>query len=145
MICPRRTPDPYKICNLPEEDEWHANGTCSFCGSLSPDRFFELIGQGMKLGPTDKNYKVYIDEPNPSSGQTVVVGHRSGPDGEEAIHGTAPEFHARKFYFQHLDEDEQLRFVKLSNDKALQIDYPGYFYVHPYFMRPMVHGITMAE
>lgn len=41
-------------------DHWRADGTCSYCGSLSPERFLELAESGVELGPTDKNYKVYV-------------------------------------------------------------------------------------
>lgn len=41
----------------------------------------------------------------------------------------------RKFYFQHLDEEKQRLFVDLLNGGRLSIDYPGYFYVLPFFVR----------
>ena len=89
--------------------------TCSFCGSLHPADFMDLIEQGWVVGPTDKNYKVYL----------------SGP----AMRDQA------KFYYQHLSGEQRARFVELSNNAALGIDPamhigdPGYFYVQPFFMR----------
>lgn len=88
------------------EATWHDDGTCSYCGSLSPEKFFEAIGAGNEIGPTDKNYKVY-----------VKPGHR-------------------KFYFQHLDEDGKRRFIDLLNEGNVVIGDPGYFYVRPFFIAP---------
>jgi hypothetical protein len=42
----------------------------------------------------------------------------------------------RKFYFQHFSDDEQGRFIALHNAGQLRLDYPGYFYVRPYFCAP---------
>lgn len=42
----------------------------------------------------------------------------------------------RKFYLQHLSDDEQARFIALHNAGQLRLDYPGYFYVQPYFCAP---------
>jgi hypothetical protein len=43
---------------------------------------------------------------------------------------------SKKFYFQHLSHDEQLRFIQLYNSKQMQLAYPGYFYVMPFFCAP---------
>lgn len=60
MICPRRSEigGPFKF---PESDEW-VDGRCSFCGSMSPEDFMVAAESGEKLGPTDKDYKVYVGE-----------------------------------------------------------------------------------
>lgn len=42
------------------QDHWRHDGTCSYCGSISPDRLFAALDAGAELGPTDKNYKVYV-------------------------------------------------------------------------------------
>lgn len=42
------------------EARWRADGTCSYCGSMSAEAFFEAIGAGAELTPTDKSYKVYV-------------------------------------------------------------------------------------
>lgn len=104
MLCPRRDEmvGPFK---LPEQDEWR-DGRCSFCGSIAPDMFLTVAEMGAELGPTDKDYKVYV---------------------EGAEH--------RKFYFQHLDEAGKRHFVELLNAKKLNIGSPGHFYVLPFFMR----------
>lgn len=88
------------------EDYWRKDGTCSYCGSISPEALFEAVAAGARLTPTDKNYKVYVD---------------------------LPERHHTKFYFQHLDDAGQKQFVKLLNDRALNIGEPGYFYRLPFF------------
>jgi hypothetical protein len=33
---------------------------CSYCGSLNPDIFLNLVEKGAELVPRDKNYKAYI-------------------------------------------------------------------------------------
>lgn len=102
MVCPRRGEIGAVPHNYGEEDRWTERGTCSWCGSISPEALFEAIDRGDELGPTDKNYKVYV--------------------------GGQP-----KFYFQHLDADDQRRFIALLNDGKLNIGYPGHFYVLPFF------------
>ncbi len=47
-------------------------GECSFCGSISQDRFFEAVEAGCEIGPTDKNYKAYVDLP--PTGRERVIG-----------------------------------------------------------------------
>ena len=93
------------------EATWRSDGTCSYCGSVSPDLLFEQIGKGATIGPTDKSYKAYVD----------LIDH--------SVRG------AGKFYFQHLSHDEQLRFIDLWNAGALTIGFPGHFYVLPFFMQ----------
>lgn len=102
MQCPRRAESLFAPRD--REDRWREDNTCSYCGSLNPDEFLRRAEASEQLGPTDKNYKVY-------------VGARD------------------KFYFQHLDETQQQRFVDLHNAKKLAVDYPGHFYVLPFFMR----------
>lgn len=45
--------------------------------------------------------------------------------------------HTRKFYFQHLSEEEQVKFIDLCNEQKINLAYPGYFYVLPYFCEPV--------
>lgn len=99
MMCPRRGESPVDIDG---EDEWK-HGTCSYCGSLSPEAFLERAGAGELLSPTDKSYKVYVG-------------------------------HNEKFYFQHLAPEQQRKFVELHNLGKLKLEYPGHFYVMPFFM-----------
>ena len=41
----------------------------------------------------------------------------------------------QKFYFQHLNADQKIEFVSLYNNRSVVLEYPGYFYAMPYFMR----------
>ena len=90
--------------------------SCSFCGSLHPDRFMELIREGWNVGPTDKNYKAYLSRL---------------PASEEANSIEA------KFYYQHLSPEQQVEFVELYNTKRMHVGYPGRFYRWPFFMGPV--------
>lgn len=104
MPCPRRLETPHQY-TPPSTDHWRPeDNTCSYCGSMSPEEFMTKAAEGAQLGPTDKNYKVYIG------------------DG----HG--------KFYFQHLSVDQRYAFLALLKNKALKIGYPGHFYVLPFFI-----------
>jgi hypothetical protein len=111
--CPRRNDDAVFVES--DKDGWDHRADmflwCTYCGSLQPDMFISLMQQGIELGPTDKNYKVYL----------------TGPGGG----------HLGKFYFQHLTRDLQIRFIELYNEKPRKftIGYPGHFYVLPFFVR----------
>lgn len=112
--CPRQTNEATLSSQRQHQSHWRDDGTCSYCGSLSPDQFFEAISKNAELGPTDKDYKVYVSLPT----------HWPYP----RPRGSA------KFYFQHLNELERTRFVELLNARSLQIGYPGYFYRLPFFV-----------
>lgn len=109
--------------------------SCSFCGSLHPDAFMEWIEQGAEVGPTDKSYKAYITYPgkDPEEGkvQEYTIPNESGgpPTEVTEVYGTEC-----KFYFQHLSDDQQIKFVELYNNLTMRIGYPGRFYVLPFFM-----------
>jgi len=83
---------------------WRPQGTCSYCGSLSEEQFFDAVDRGEVVIPTDKPYKVYL-----------------GPA-------------RRKFYFQHLSAAGKVRFVEYLNNRRFTMGYPGHFYVTPYFV-----------
>lgn len=110
-ICPRRAESGRQIAGLSNVDHYRADHTCSYCGSYDPDKFMELMELGTPIGSTDKNYKVYLP--------TVRV------------HG------AGKFYFQHLNVEQRKRFVLLYNNKTIQFEGGGGFYVFPFFMKPL--------
>lgn len=60
--CPRRR-ESFVAARDENVDYWRrgTDGTsCSYCGSMQPDRVFECIEAGMQITPTDKNYKVYV-------------------------------------------------------------------------------------
>lgn len=108
MRCPRQDevpPGPYRDAVSTWTDRDGARA-CSFCGSMHPDDLFAAIERGEELVPTDKSYKVYV-------GKTEH----------------------RKFYFQHLSDDERSRFVQVLNERRINIGYPGHFYVLPFFVR----------
>lgn len=109
MICPRRSEGPVPH-GLPAEDAWEPDGTCSFCGSMTPDAFMQAVTEGREIEPTDKSYKAYVP----------------------SVPGVG------KFYYQHLSEAQQQTFVDLLNAKKIVIGYPGHFYVRPFFVFPVV-------
>src|SRR6478736_1690914 len=119
MQCPRRselfTGDTASIFKLPEEDRF-INHHCSWCGSLDPEVFMQRLEEGtIKLTPTDKDYKVYVE----NDGGLYFMGGMAG--------GTS------KFYFQHLTKDQRIRFLTLLNEKKIKLRDPGFFYVLPFF------------
>lgn len=108
--CPRRGfPAGTRATDVRLMDDWKTRKdnkrTCSYCGSLHPNDFIDAVTAGIEIGPTDKDYKVY-----------VKLG----------------EF--TKFYFQHLPKDQQQMFVDAINAKTVNIGAPGHFYVFPFFM-----------
>ena len=137
--CPRKA-EATLSSQINHESHWRdLDGSCSYCGSISPDQFFAAIEAGAELGPTDKNYKVYV---------YLKVGDidRFAQDLSTARGAYLQELAKKvqslrkmrphpKFYFQHLSEQEQDRFVQLLNEKKLKIGFPGHFYRLPYFIR----------
>lgn len=79
---------------------------CTYCGSMSPDAFFAAIEAGAEIVGTDKNYKVYV---RPGAGEQ------------------------HKFYFQHLDEAGQRRFIDLHNAKKIEYEPMFGLYTKPFF------------
>jgi hypothetical protein len=161
MLCPRREelgdPSTFK---LPAEDEWRPDGTCSHCGSISQEELFRVIESGGRLDPTDKNYKVYVNDANPNVGKPRIVGIASHKPDDSWVEVTAenlttfPDYkrhplepgtwvlvapdsaaRMRKFYFQHLDVDGRKRLIGLVNAKTINFGEPGYFYPLPFFMK----------
>lgn len=112
MTCPRAIENghgpgsPFLLGTTEPED-----GTCGYCGSFSGEQFLAMVEAGAELGPTDKNYKVYLQGDH-------VLPHRG----------------AAKFYFQHLSVEQRQRFIDLLNEKRVKIGMPGYFYTTPFFL-----------
>lgn len=169
--CPRRA----EIGNtgrFPGPDRWTtghglikqaAERSCSYCGSLHPDRFMELVRAGWIVGPTDKSYKAYLAKPYTVAEKTAQrqkwlatdaiarairdLGERDGHTPAEIEAAVDREWIDRvepflgsgsteaKFYFQHLAEDQRNEFIDLLNAKQVKFSYPGYFYVLPFFCR----------
>lgn len=173
-ICPRRAQMP---AGLPAEptDRWvtgrglvgqdQVGLSCSFCGSLNPDRFLQLVRDRWVVEPTDKSYKAYLMRPYTAdqaadekrawlatSAEAKAIRHLGEHDGksseqvtadlenEWAVTERASGVTAAKFYYQHLDDAQRDEFIGLVNDKAMRIGYPGYFYVLPFFATRMEAG-----
>ncbi|MFI5422900.1 MAG: hypothetical protein ACHQWH_03035 [Nitrososphaerales archaeon] len=159
MKCPRRL-ESFQHDNG-AEDEWKSRDgyhACSFCGSMHPDDFFKAIERDQRMiTGTDKNYKVYVEIVHPQAGKIVEIGSESGPafnrEGkpnkpdltaaerdsgryDRKIHGTAPPTKNAKFYYQHLDEAGQDRFIHLNNSGDLNIEPRFGLYRAPFFATP---------
>lgn len=117
--CPRRTEDGTDSPDRPRAFPCGTNldtydvraegelAKCSYCGSVEPNAFLDCLEAGDELGPTDKNYKAYLE-------------HQPG---------------FNKFYYQHLDQPEQrTRFIALLNGGKVKFGYPGRFTVLPFFL-----------
>ena len=83
--------------NLDEYSSGHGLVTqsrgCSYCGSMPPDEFMELVRNGAKLGATTKSYKFYVNKPVRA-----------------------------KFYTQHLSEDQGWEFMRLMRSNSINWD-----------------------
>lgn len=157
--CPRMKEVPASM-RLVNESVWRPDNTCSYCGSMNPDALFECIEAGSEITPTDKNYKIYVDRPNPKAGQmSVRQSANFEQTGEGWVQVTAenidtlplddyqrkhylghwvkPDVESAreqgKFYFQHLNAAEQERFMALYNARKVKMAMPGHFYVLPFF------------
>lgn len=160
LPCPRRAESPIAVTS-PETDRWRDDKTCSYCGSLNPEVFMRLAAAGNKIIPTDKNYKAYIEVDNALVGKRACVSSSTHPtDGYELLteeladtvswerttdreryvgryvrFSEHPAKKSRKFYFQHLSEDQMQEFIEIYNAKKLNFAAPGYFYNMPFSMR----------
>jgi hypothetical protein len=109
FTCPRRFEfGGQRSVEGPEPDYYAARGGtlgCSYCGSVPPAEFMDAVRSGVQVGPTDKSYKAYL--------------------GSEM----------RKFYYQHLSDQQRQEFVDLHNARTIAWGEPGYPYVLPFFMR----------
>lgn len=135
MLCPRRSEGPFR---LPEEDNWLGDDSCSYCGSMNPDTLMaRLEVEDVELVPTDKNYKVYVE--NKGGAKFKMFHSRSCPDDKCPVatctHWKVDERNGTKFYFQHLSEEQRTRFIELHNDGKIKLGYPGHFYNPPFFTK----------
>lgn len=158
--CPRQG-EATMSSQLSHQSKWEERTeglACSYCGSMHPDAFFKAISDKCELGPTDKDYKVYVEVPDPRVGEpwiysvanfkfnersVLVTGENINQynkitDFQELLGkwvevGLRPAKLSKKFYFYHLSEEEQLKFIDLLNRKEVNIGIPGYFYVLPFF------------
>jgi hypothetical protein len=165
-LCPRRSES---AIGFPGPDRWETGHgvvgqdevglSCSYCGSLHPARFMELVREGWTVGPTDKNYKAYLNAPvtdddreraksrwaSGITGQAVRKTLAAEGVGADAIEARIGEYWSEheepyltgrlsaKFYFQHLSIGQRHEFIELHNSKAMQIGWPGRLYVPPFF------------
>lgn len=176
QTCPRRMADLGPWQREEGLDEWRADRgvigqgkvglSCSFCGSLHPDRFMELVREGWIVGPTDKSYKAYLGKPRTdediaarkaqflaaSHGIARAIRDLGAKDGKtpEQIdadleeHWTTRELpmiadgcgQEAKFSYQHLSDEQRIEFVEMVNAGTMKIGYPGHFYRLPFFCRP---------
>lgn len=157
--CPRKTNEATLPVQFKAPVFWEKDGTCSYCGSLSPEKFFEALDKNCELVPTDKNYKVYVEIPNPQAGQEwpLMSSFSDEPPSGDGWLQVTDELRQKyflddgkkwiklskmsatdqaKFYFMHLSEEQMQKFIDIYNEKKLHFAFPGYFYVSPYFMRP---------
>ena len=162
--CPRRAetgrdnPDSPFVGSGTNLDTWRTGGglvtqgsigtSCSYCGSLNPDRFMELVREGWVVGPTDKSYKVYLGQPLSDDERAArkaewLQRFAAGPkiaeqnaDLEAAYdrdHAFPQSKGGAKFYLQHLGADQQNEFIDLVNRGRMVMGEPGYFYQLPFF------------
>lgn len=159
QTCPRRMGEGGPWPHEENKDRWMpghglagqdaAGLSCSFCGSLHPDRFMELVREGWVVGPTDKNYKAYLGKPvtaeDREQRRAEWVDHMSPLGNEdraalaemwEREHEHPMSSTEAKFYYQHLSPDQQREFIELYNGKQMKVGEPGHFYVWPFFCGP---------
>ncbi|MGO7089472.1 hypothetical protein AB9E14_23640 [Rhizobium leguminosarum] len=136
FLCPRRA-EGVPAFAAHTKDTWREDGTCSYCGSLNEKTFMCRLEAGdVELGPTDKSYKVYVEN---KGGEGFKQTYRNcprdanctGPD--DCTHWVTRDISQTKFYFQHLSDEEQTRFIELLNAKKINVGAPGYFYRLPFF------------
>ena len=118
---------------------WGNDDCCSYCGSVNPDLLMERIeAANVVLGPSDKNYKLYLDAVEGSELFKQSFRDSDSPRGDDPMQWvwTTREVKHAKFYFQHFSEAQCRRFIELLNAKKLNIGEPGYFYRRPFFIAP---------
>lgn len=128
---------------VPPRPDRPDDGTCDYCGSLLADTFMARLEAGdVILTPTDKNYKVYVNNDGGTPFKQTYGSEYEEPREPGGSLGAKVPFHwvcrevsETKFYFQHLSEAQQQRFIELLNEKKLKLDYPGHFYRTPYFIQ----------
>lgn len=160
--CPRRDESPNPSAygdGSATPDSWYRRygrkgpRSCTYCGSLHPDDFMDVVRTGSgKIGPTDKNYKVYVTIPTLLYTPTSTF---TNHDGKKVVQKLPKTPATLKFYFQHLSEDDRREFVDEYNRRPvtnelpdgtveevgdstmngkMKIGYPGYLYVKPFFI-----------
>jgi hypothetical protein len=136
--------------------------SCSFCGSIHPDDFMTLvIDHGYVVGPTDKNYKVYLAQPvseaerarqkeewfaGAEAKHLLQSTREHHPEIDEQMLDRLLNKHWRevvsllkqgsdigKFYTVHLSPEQGDQFWSAYTANKIRMGYPGYFY-RPIFL-----------
>lgn len=137
--CPRRSES--WVGSAPQfqrdNDYDDSDDSCRYCGSLDPDTFIARVLAGdVKLGATDKNYKVYVEN---DGGAAFKQSYRNCPpksdcEGPDSCkHWVTQETTHTKFYFQHLSKEQKQDFVNYLNEGKIKFSGGG-FYVLPFFI-----------
>lgn len=141
FLCPRREESFGGPSWAPSHDEWRGKDprrTCSWCGAMHPDDFLAAVRAGLTIGPTDKNYKAYVEETLTATQRAELARAYEAQgflkDHVTELTETAAGEHVGKFYFQHLSEEQRDEFIGMLNAKSVTIGYPGHFYVLPFFI-----------
>jgi hypothetical protein len=90
------------------QPHWREDNTCSHCGGMKPSIALDAIKNGATVVPTDKNYKIYIEQ---------VPGGKMLP--------SSP---ANKCYLNHFSESQAVEFVLLNKQGKMKLATPGHFY-----------------
>ncbi len=152
--CPRRAESPFGSSPQFKRDNDYdpSDDSCLYCGSLNSDTFMARLEAGdVRLGSTDKSYKVYIENAEGAkfkqtyrdcprdkeiigeAGNKYMVSSCAGPDA--CTHRVTRETNSTKFYFQHLSAEQQGRFIELLNAKKIRFQDDYSFYVLPFFCK----------
>jgi hypothetical protein len=126
--------------------------SCSYCGSIKPERLFQIIEEGGEIGPTDKGYKFYTHEKGTGvcsyckgTGKHYPFGNDPTLTDEERATvqecsfcrstGKGANGAEHKFYLQHFSQADRTRYIDLHNAGSIAYGYPGYLYSGLYFAR----------
>ena len=114
-------------------DFWRFDGTCNYCGSLSPVQFFKAIEDECEIGPTDKNYKVYIKGENApkvrGAGQVLFPAPIRGR--AEALHRTPESREGQDRVPRAFLHEAVFHQMRVALDAAFLIQSPrGTFYAY---------------
>jgi hypothetical protein len=133
--CGRRS-DPFAP-DFPGEDTWreggnpyHMSPTCSYCGSITPEALFAAIEAGHEIGPTDKNYKLYVEVPTADPTALRVTGGSSGGD-------EPPSWGERSQWHRYADLTDEQR-AMLRRDGWGDGEREGWVMIAP--VGPTAHG-----
>lgn len=125
FTCPRRAESGADIPggvfkgHGPNKDEFYERDGiehCSYCGSISGEKFMELAKSHTEVEPTDKSYKFYMR----GEGLPFI-----------------------KFYTPHLSVEQGDEFITLWKAQQINWGYPGYPYVRlliPHTHEPVANG-----